>query len=132
MIQQPNAVGLLLCEKTIVEEATRNVTVVNHLTHLRVDSFPSVPQRLMAYAMLTDGIGAATLGLRIIRLDTFEDIYYRSYAAKFRDPLAQLRLRIRVNDCSFPVEGKYQVQLEADGELVAQAAITVIQKENIP
>jgi hypothetical protein len=68
MVQRPNVVGLLVCEKTIVEENTRNITTVNHFTRLRVDSFPSPPQRFTVYSVLTDGLGEVGLVLRVVRL----------------------------------------------------------------
>lgn len=45
MVQRPNAVGLILCEQVVLEEGTRNATLVNSMTRLRSKTFPSPPQR---------------------------------------------------------------------------------------
>jgi hypothetical protein len=119
-----------LSEGPIVEENTRNITTVNHFTRLRVESFPSPPQRFTVYSVLTDGLGEVGLVLRVVRLDTLEDVYYRSWSMAFRDPLDQVRLVLRVSACSLPVAGRYQVTLEADEDLIAQCVLTVSSLEN--
>ena len=43
MIQRPVVSTLLLCEQVVVEETTRNVTLVNCFGQKQVDSFPSEP-----------------------------------------------------------------------------------------
>ena len=68
MIPPPVALGL--CEKAIVEEGTKNLTLVNTFTTMFVDGFPSPPQRFAAYAALTDGLGNATIQLGLTHLET--------------------------------------------------------------
>lgn len=61
MIQPPTAIALTVCEQVVVEEKTRNITLVNCLTRLRVQRIPSEPHRLVFYSRLTDGIGEGTI-----------------------------------------------------------------------
>ena len=129
MIQRPNAVGLMLCQQAIVEEKTRNVTLVNSFYRLRVRALPSPPQRFTVHAILTDGLGKMTLSLVFTRLDTLEAIYKRSWKTDWSDPLREIRLLMQVNSCSFPVAGRYQVSLLANNELITQATLQVIQKD---
>jgi hypothetical protein len=51
----PTVLGLTLCEKAIVEEGTKNLTLVSTFTKLVVDGFPSLPQLFVLYAALTEG-----------------------------------------------------------------------------
>src|SRR5437588_2389454 len=125
MIQRPTSVGLLLCEAAVIEEKTRNVTLVNQFTQLQFDAFPSVPRPFTVCSLLTDGLGEANLFLRIVTLDTLEDIYLRSWTMMFRNPLSQVRLLLRVRHCSFPLAGPYQFALEADGDMIAQCVLQV-------
>ena len=46
----PIALGLVVCEKAVVEEGSKNATLVNTYLRLRVDSFPSRPQQVAVYA----------------------------------------------------------------------------------
>jgi hypothetical protein len=61
MIPRPIALGLTICEKAIVEERTRNLTLVSCFTKLIVEDFPSLPQRFALFAVLTDGLGNGTI-----------------------------------------------------------------------
>ena len=54
MIQRPNAVGLLLCEDVLVEEATRTVTLIRSFDRLVAKTFPTPAKRFIVYAILTD------------------------------------------------------------------------------
>src|SRR5258707_12818996 len=106
MLKLPNAVGLILCHRTIVEEGSREVTRVNTFGRLRCASFPSPPQRFVAYALLTDGLGEARMSLVVSRLDTFEDIYERHWPVRFADPLRSAQLIVRLGSIVFPVPGR--------------------------
>ncbi len=129
MIQRPVAVGLIVCEHLIVEEGTRNVTLVNCTPGLTASSFPAVAQRLTVYAALTDGLGDGTLRLSVGHLDTMEEIYVRDQPIHFPDPLQERRIYFRLRQLRFPAPGRYQFTLLADGEWVAQQVIRVAVKE---
>jgi hypothetical protein len=123
MIQRPVAVGLTICELAIVEERTRNITLVNSFTRLKVRGFPSLPRPLVVCVTLTDGLGEGAINLVVNRLDTFEEVYSHVRQVIFTDPLLEVRILFRLNDCSFPAPGQYQFALSADNELVAQRSI---------
>src|SRR6266542_1706349 len=120
MPKLPIAVGLSLCEQVVIEEKTRNVTLVNSFTERAAKQFPSEPIPFVVFALLTDGFGEVTLEVAVERLDTLEDVYRKSFRARFTEPLRASRFNYRVRDCRFPVPGDYQVTLLADGEFLAQ------------
>jgi hypothetical protein len=128
MVRRPNAVGLLLCEKIIIEENTRNVTLVNIVKRVSCKTFPSPPQQLGVFAVLTDGSGSVPLSLVVSRLDTLEEIAARQWSMQFTDPLREVRLVLRLSALSFPAPGRYQFSLLADGEWVAHTVIQVVRE----
>jgi hypothetical protein len=132
MIQRPVAVGLMLCEKIIVEEGTRNVTLVSCFSRLRVHQFPSAPHRMAVYVVLTDGQGEGVIDLILNRLDESEELFQQRQPIKFTGPLQEIGMLFRLNQCSFPAPGRYQILLLADGEMVAQKAFTVLPAEEQP
>ena len=71
----PIALGLVLCEKFIVEERTRNATIVSTFTKLFADEFPSAPERFAFAAVLTGGQGEGTIDLVVTQLATEEETY---------------------------------------------------------
>jgi hypothetical protein len=103
MVKLPNAVGLVLCEQIVIEENTHNVTLVNAFNRLRCRAFPSLPQRFVMYTMLTDGLGNATMSVKLARLDTLEEIYEHDWPMGFDDPMRNVRLvRLRGIVSRFP------------------------------
>ena len=125
MIQRPNAVGLFPCREIVVEDRTRNVTLVNTFKSLHLGTFPSLATPFVVYTVLTDGIGDVKLELTISRGDTLEEIYHKSYDLVFDDPLYQLRLWWQIKSCNFPQPGLYQVTLLGSRELIAQCVFMV-------
>jgi hypothetical protein len=129
MHQRPVVLGLLLCENVIIEERTRNVTLVNCFTDRTAERFPTDPIVFTAFAFLSDGVGNVPMELVIERLDTLEVIHRVWFAVEFGSPLQTVRCSIRVRRLECPVAGHYQVSLLADGEAVAMRKLIVTNKE---
>src|SRR5262245_98945 len=119
MFPPPTAYALTLCEKIVVEEDTRRLTLVNCLTMLAVDRFPSLPQDFYALAALTGGAGDATIQLNFYHPETLEVVHSFQRRIQFQDRLTEVQVRFHVRDCIFPVPGRYHVALLVDGDPVA-------------
>jgi hypothetical protein len=130
MIQRPTAIGIILCEQAIVAKGTEAVTLVNCFDRLWARTIPTARARFAINTLLTDGLGSWDLTLLIARPDTLEPIFSRNGRVRFMDPLARHRFLVRVNGLSFPIPGRYQVSMVADGEPIAQCALNVIQRGN--
>ena len=128
MIPLPIVRGLVLCEKAIVEDGSKNVSLINTFTKIWVRDFPSTVQPFIAYAALTDGLGEAIMDLVVTRLETDEVIYSYRNRLRFPDRLEEVRALIRVNNCTFPAAGQYEVTLLIDGEWVAQRDLKVAER----
>jgi hypothetical protein len=132
MIQRPVAVGLVVCEQVIVEEGTRNITLVNCFSQLQSEEFPSPSHRLAVFATLTDGVGNGTVSLVIARLDTLEEVMTLDHPVHFADPLQEAWVIFFLDQFSFPVPGRYQFGLSLDGEPVTHRVIEVQAREDQP
>ncbi len=129
MVPPPIVLDLTVCEKAIVEEGTRNVTLVSAFTKLLVDSFPTPPQKFTAYVVLTEGLGTGTIDLVVSSLDTNREVHQRRFTIRFPDQLMEMRLVFNVTNCVFPAPGAYQLILLLDGECLAMRRIQVVAKE---
>jgi hypothetical protein len=128
MFPPPIVLGLTICEKVIVEEGTKNVTLVSTFTKLQVDTFPTVAQRFTVYTVLTGGLGDGTIDLIVRNLETDQVVYEAKLPVRLTDRLMELRVLFRVTNCVFPSPGAYQVTLLLDGEWLAQRRVNVAKK----
>lgn len=129
MTPNPQAVGLIVCERAIIEEETRNVTLVNCFRRLYFPRFPSPPQRLAAHTVLTNGHGTGKVRLSVMRLDTLEAVSTREVQVTFPDPLREVRLLFRHPSLSFPAVGRYEVSLLVDGDPLTRKVIEILDLE---
>jgi hypothetical protein len=123
--QIPTVIGLLICEKAIIEEGTKNVTLVNCHTRIKVERFPSDPQRFTLFAVLADGAGEVTLEVGVSRLADDVKVFRAQRRLRFGDKLQEVRFIFRMNNCRFSSAGKYQIDLLADGQYLAHHRIDV-------
>jgi len=117
---------LKLCQHAIVEETTRNVTLVNCFRKLPFAAFPAEASRFFVCAVLTDGQGDGKLRVTIMSLEDGDDVWTRSWDVTFLDPLAERWFLLPVDDCTFPQAGKYEVGLTIDGEPAARTILQIL------
>ena len=126
MQRQPTVVGLKLCQHAIVQEKTRNVTLVNCFRKLAFSTFPAPARTFTVCAVLTNGLGDGELTLSMISLEDLEYVWTHSWKATFKDPLKELWFLMPVAACRFPKAGRYQAGLAIDGEPAAQTVLQVL------
>jgi hypothetical protein len=132
MVPQPVVVGLTLCEKIIVEEGTKAISLISCLKKLNVDSFPTPPERLCLYVALTGGLGEGTMKLLVTRLETDQVIFSSKRSIQFADRLSMIRVMLRFRGLTFPEQGKYQCALWLDDEWMAQTGVELVANEEHP
>jgi hypothetical protein len=87
----PVARGLLLCERVIIEEQTRNISLINCFNRRLVGDFPSRPQEFNVYAVLANGRGTMQVDCRVTSLADDTVVYERPVLVSFADPLTEAR-----------------------------------------
>jgi hypothetical protein len=119
---------MTFCEKVIVEEESKNVTLVNCFSKLTVPHCPSPVVPLIVFAVLSDGQGKGTIELLLKPLQGEQVIGRWQAPVQLPDRSAEARVRFGIRDLSFPAPGKYQFTMLVDGEWIAQRNIEVICK----
>jgi hypothetical protein len=125
MNEMPVLKQLFICEKLIFEQGTDNLTLVNCHTSCRAEQFPTPPIPFIVYGLLTDGYGTFTMQLRVHRLDTFEEIFRKSMPMLLTDRLRNAHFVYRMTDLSFPIAGRYQIDLLINGDLLGMTTLAV-------
>lgn len=126
MFELPVVRGVFLCENVIVEERSRNVSLINCFTRKLVDEFPSSPQRLVVYAVFANGLGTIPIELEVLDLDDGEVVYSQSVDITFTDPVQELRFVYRVHDLILPQSGSYEVTLTSSSEPLGRTRFTAV------
>jgi hypothetical protein len=125
MVPKPIALALFLCDYVIVEERTKKISLIGNFTGVAADRFPTILPPFSIFAVLTDGIGDATIEIGVARLDTAEELFVYRSSLHFPDKLAEVPFHVRLRQCSFPSPGLYQFTLLVDGDWIAQRRIRV-------
>ena len=132
MSHRPVVRGLQVCQQVIVEESTKNYTLVNCFTRLEAERVPSHPFNFQLHALLGGGLGDIDVGVLIFRAADLSEIYQTSGRLRFLDRLSDYRLGMRITRLIFPAFGKYELGLTADGESLAQTYVTLVQRRQQP
>ncbi len=126
MFELPVVRGVFLCENVIVEERSRNVSLINCFTRKLVDEFPSSPQRLVVYATFAKGLGTIPIELEVLDLDDGEVVYSRSVDITFTDPVQEMRFVYRVHDLILSQSGSHEVTLTSCSEPLGRTRFTAV------
>ncbi len=132
MSQIPVSRGIRVCEKIIIEEGTRNYSLLNCFNHRSLPRVPSEPLDFFIHVALADGLGDMNMEVFITKLAEDDRLYHREAKMTLTDRLQEFRLTIHVRDLVFPAAGWYQVGLLFDGELVDQTVLTIYLKGTQP
>jgi hypothetical protein len=129
MEPRPVVLGLNLCDYVIIEERTKKVSLVGMFTGLGVTDFPALAPPFSVFALLTDGLGSATIELVLTRLENNDQIYSHTGSLTFPDKVAEVASHLRLRRCVLPAPGLYQFTLMVDGEWAAQRRLRVYKLE---
>ena len=127
MPQQPSSISLMLCDQVVYEHGTQKPYLLGVFTGVAADQFPTASQRFDIFAALTDGLGDVKMILRVVHLDTNQEIYTQEMTITFPDPLQVVNLRFRVRQLIYEAAGTYLFALTADDEEIAARRVRVHQ-----
>jgi hypothetical protein len=131
MTPKPIAIGLLLCDRVIVDKDTSSPSAIGIFTGLAVEHFPSDPQRFSVLSVLTDAQGDGRCRLAVYRLNEHwlrqEETYATEHAIRFPDRFAVLNFHLRIRTIRFPEAGSYDFVLFVDADEIAHRRVRVYQ-----
>jgi len=99
--------------------------LMTHIRSTRKPPFPVARPRFCVLVLLTDCQGPAELALRIVQSDTGR-IIFLNQPRRIRfvsAPREAVGIKFYINNCVFPSEGLYWVELLLEGAVVARQAL---------
>lgn len=130
MIPNPESLGLMVCERVIIEEGAKNPSLIGIFLARPVDGFPATVAPLSVFAALSGAKGDGIIELAAPRLATDEWVYSRRDRVSFPDRFAVVNVHFRVSRVVFPAAGLDSFMISIDGQLIAQRRLRVHDKEN--
>jgi hypothetical protein len=125
MSEPPVVNGLMVCESVITDATTRNTSIINRFTTLKLKAFPAPPRKVAVFAALSNGQGRFPFRVLIDPLNGDGTLYQFSTTIDFPDPLQEIRFILNIPDLVFEEPGAYDVQLFGGSELLASIVIRV-------
>jgi hypothetical protein len=124
-VPRPRAIDYLICEYFILDERSKNVSLIGCFNRLRLPEFPFAASRFFVFALLTDGLGEGSLELTLTHLGSEEEIFRLETTIRLPNRFTELRVPFPIVECYFPEPGAYLFTLLIDNEIIAERRFEV-------
>ena len=126
MMKKPLAVGLKVCEKAVVESKTGNISLVNCLPQTsRQEGISGEGPAAVRFCQCTDAKEVGELKLQSITGEDGRRRLFTNGSPNFPEPLQERWFLVPLGPVEFPVAGRYEIILLADGEWITRSVIDV-------
>jgi hypothetical protein len=124
----PQVLALNVCDFIVVDPWTSKKTLIGLFSIIRAGQFPAFHPILSIHAALTNGRGVVILKLRIVDTEEVHPaLLEMEQPIDFRDPRMVVDFYGSTErGIIFPSPGEYRVQLFADGELLSERRIILL------
>src|SRR6266516_776934 len=113
---EPRCKAILLCERTILEEGTRNVSLINVFLGFKLSAFPGTTRPFELYLQLTDAEGAYDLTVNVVDLSSGNVIAeIPPYHFEVDDRLRTSHIVFPLSEIPLQRPGAYDVIVLVDG-----------------
>ncbi len=129
MATVPTSTGLYLCDYVIVEERSRNASLINTFTARRAEGVPVLLNPFHAFTMMSDGHGEYEMALVFRHLEQDRELLSMRVKQTFPSPLTAVRLNLRIERLRVPAFGTYDATLLANRQWVAHCVFQILPKD---
>lgn len=130
----PKCKAFLLCQGTIIEQDTGNVTIINTFSAFYVGQFPGQTGAFLIFIQLTDGIGEYNAEVEIMDLQDDRTIARAVGPARLVFPAKLSRMNVMIPIPPLPVShnGRYEIRVLANNQLIERQIFEVNPTEAAP
>lgn len=124
----PEVLSLLVCDQIITDRLTGKQSLIGMFSKIHTRGFPASHPQLCIFVMMTEGYGEVDVLLRVVDSnDSRAPIVEGKGKVRFKDPRAIANLSLQFHGLTFPEPGEYRIQLFAEGELLREARLELVQ-----
>jgi hypothetical protein len=125
---EPICLAMVICDVIHTDPATGKRTLLGTFSSLVSPDFPMPVHAIGVYLLLTECRGKFNITLQIVDVnDEREPVVRVESELEAPDPLTVLDIDVRLGGFQIPMPGEYRVQLYADGAIVIERRLMVIQ-----
>ena len=127
----PLALAMVVSDAIWIDPGSGKKTILGTFSAVYGRQFPLRMDNFAVYLALTDARGMVGLALRLIDVDELrQPVIEHTLNAEFTDPIAVLEGTVSM-PVVFPEPGEYRLQLLADGELIIERRIVVVDRREV-
>ncbi len=115
MTEPPLGIALILCDSIITDAKTGKNSLIGLFNNINCTTLPSVHARFCVFAQLTNGQGKQSIDVRCQSLQDDEIIFQTGGEVEFQNPNQVIEIQFELMNLTFPHDGRYTVELEAEG-----------------
>jgi len=126
----PEVLSLIICDQIITDRVTGKQSLIGMFSRVHARGFPATHAQLCVFVTLTGGHGDTDLLIRLVdSAESRAPIVVGKGSVRFNDPRAVANLVLQFNGLTFPEAGEYRVQLLAQGELLREARLEMVEHQ---
>jgi hypothetical protein len=133
-VPPPKCKAILLCERSIIEAVTRQISLIGLFEEFVVDALPGETHRFKLFLSLTDGIVGHEYTMSLEVQDLQDDrVIARTEGPPpiWHDRLAKLNVLIAVASIHVEHEGSYEIVVLADRQEVDRQRIVISARDSL-
>jgi len=129
----PKCKAFLLCQGTIIEKESGNVSIINTFNAFKVAPIPGCTGPFYIFVQLTDGIGRYDSEIEIVDLADDRIIARATAPAKLEFPQKLMRMNVVIPVPPLPVRraGSYEIRVLANKQVIEQQKFDVVSMEAV-
>lgn len=124
--------SILVCDDVYRDESTKKQIIVGTFNRIAGHEFPIRHPKMTVLLSVTNGRGKYELKVSVVNASTDALLMEVSGPFAMDNPLNIIDINLEIVGIIFPVPGKYWVNVEVDGELIASRPIQVEKVEKPP
>jgi len=118
-------IALVLCDSIITDAKTAKNSLIGLFNNINVNSLPAVNPRFCVFAQLTGGQGKQTIDVHCQSLQDEGMIFQTAGEVEFQNPNQVIEIQFELLNLTFPYDGMYTVELQADGVPLIESRFNV-------
>jgi len=118
-------IALVLCDSIITDAKTGKNSLIGLFNNINCTALPSQHTRFCVFAQLTNGQGKQSIDVSCQSLSSEDIVFQTSGEVEFHNPNQVIEIQFELLNLTFPNEGLYTVELEADGLPIIESRFNV-------